>query len=90
MLGYPLTANALAWGLALGAAAALAVLAGQWTAGRLADAARFVGYPATGTRMDGMDLLALAEATGCDGVRADTPAALEKALAGLAARSRRI
>ena len=48
MLGYPLTANALAWGLALGAAAALAVLAGQWTAGRLADAARFVGFLATG------------------------------------------
>jgi acetolactate synthase I/II/III large subunit len=47
-----------------------------------------VGYPPTGTRMDGMDLVALAEATGCDGVRADTPAALEKALAGFAARPR--
>jgi acetolactate synthase I/II/III large subunit len=47
-----------------------------------------VGYPPTATRMDGMDLVALAEATGCDGVRADTPAALEKALAGFAARSR--
>jgi acetolactate synthase-1/2/3 large subunit len=46
------------------------------------------GYPPTATRMDGMDLVALAEAAGCDGVRADTPAALEKALAGLAARSR--
>jgi acetolactate synthase-1/2/3 large subunit len=47
-----------------------------------------VGYPPTATRMDGMDLVALAEATGCDGVRADTPAALEKALAGFATRSR--
>jgi acetolactate synthase-1/2/3 large subunit len=47
-----------------------------------------VGYPPTATRMDGMDLVALAEATGCDGIRADTPAALEKALAGLAARTR--
>ena len=46
------------------------------------------GYPPTATRMDGMDLVALAEATGCDGARADTPAALEKALSGLAARSR--
>ena len=46
------------------------------------------GYPPTATRIDGMDLVALAEAAGCDGVRADTPAALEKALAGLAARSR--
>jgi acetolactate synthase-1/2/3 large subunit len=34
-----------------------------------------------------MDVAALAEAMGCDGVRADTPAALEKALADLAARS---
>ena len=31
-----------------------------------------VGYPPTATRMDGMDLVALAEATGCDGVRAET------------------
>ncbi len=47
-----------------------------------------VGYPPTATRMDGMDLVALAEATGCDGIRADTPAALEKALSGFATRSR--
>ena len=33
-----------------------------------------------------MDLVALAEAVGCDGVRVDTPAALEKALTGLAVR----
>jgi acetolactate synthase-1/2/3 large subunit len=46
------------------------------------------GYPPTATRMDGMDLVALAEAVGCDGIRVDTPAALEQALAGLAARSR--
>ena len=46
------------------------------------------GYPPTATRMDGMDLVALAEAVGCDGVRVDTPAALEKALTGLDARSR--
>jgi acetolactate synthase-1/2/3 large subunit len=44
------------------------------------------GYPPTATRMDGMDLVALAEAVGCDGVRVDTPAALEKALTGLAVR----
>ena len=46
------------------------------------------GYPPTATRMDGMDLVALAEAAGCDGIRVDTPATLEQALAGLAARSR--
>jgi acetolactate synthase-1/2/3 large subunit len=38
--------------------------------------------------MDGMDLVALAEAMDCDGARADSPAALEKALSGFAARSR--
>ena len=46
-----------------------------------------MGYPPTATRMDGMDLVALAEAMDCDGVRVDTPASLEKALAGLGARS---
>jgi acetolactate synthase-1/2/3 large subunit len=38
--------------------------------------------------MDGMDLVTLAEAMDCDGIRADTPAALEKALEGFATRSR--
>ena len=46
------------------------------------------GYPPTATRMEGMNLVALAEATGCDGARVDTPAALEKALDGFAARTR--
>jgi acetolactate synthase I/II/III large subunit len=49
-----------------------------------------MGYPPTATRMDGMDLVALAEAMDCDGARADSPAALEKALSGFAARSRRL
>ena len=35
-----------------------------------------------------MDLVTLAEAMECDGARADSPAALEKALAGFATRSR--
>ena len=37
--------------------------------------------------MDGIDLVTLAEAMGCDGVRVDSPAALEKALTGFGARS---
>jgi len=48
---------------------------------------QLMGYPPTATRTGGTDLPALAEAMGCDGVLAETPAALEKALAGLAARS---
>ncbi len=35
-----------------------------------------------------MDLVALAEAMDCDGVRVDSAAGLEKALAGFGARSR--
>jgi acetolactate synthase-1/2/3 large subunit len=46
------------------------------------------GYPPTATRTESTDLPALAEAMGCDGIRADTPAALEKALAGFASRTR--
>jgi acetolactate synthase I/II/III large subunit len=46
------------------------------------------GYPPTATRTESTDLPALAEAMGCDGTRADTPAALEKALAGFATRTR--
>jgi acetolactate synthase-1/2/3 large subunit len=34
-----------------------------------------------------MDLVALADAMDCDGIRADTPAALEKALEGFATRT---
>ena len=48
MLGYPWTASTLAWGVALGAAAVLATLAGQWTANRSFDAARVVSFLATG------------------------------------------
>ena len=48
---------------------------------------QLMGYPPAGTRMAATDLPALAEAMGCDGVRADTPAALGKALADLGERS---
>jgi acetolactate synthase-1/2/3 large subunit len=47
-----------------------------------------MGYPPTATRMDGMDLIALAEAMDCDSARVDSVAGLEKALAGFGTRSR--
>ena len=47
-----------------------------------------LGYPSTATRIDGMDLVALAEAMDCDGVRVDSPTGLEKVLAGFGDRSR--
>ncbi len=46
-----------------------------------------MGYPPTATRMGGTDLADLAEAMGCDGIRVEAPAALEKALADLGPRS---
>ena len=49
---------------------------------------QLMGYPPTATRMDGMDLVTLAEAMDCDGVRVDSPAGLEKALDGFGARTR--
>lgn len=42
-----------------------------------------LGYPSTATRIDEMDLAAMAHAMGCDGVRANSVDELEKALSGL-------
>jgi acetolactate synthase I/II/III large subunit len=41
------------------------------------------GYPSTATRIEDMDLVAIAEAMDCDGVRAENRAELDKALAGI-------
>lgn len=43
-----------------------------------------LGYPSTATRIEDIDLVALAGAVGCDGVRAESVAELEKALASVA------
>jgi acetolactate synthase I/II/III large subunit len=42
------------------------------------------GYPSTATRIEDIDLVLLAEAMDCDGVRTETRAGLEKALNGIA------
>jgi acetolactate synthase-1/2/3 large subunit len=47
-----------------------------------------LGLPRLATRVGETDLVALAESMGCDGARAETPAALAKALAGFEARTR--
>jgi acetolactate synthase-1/2/3 large subunit len=47
-----------------------------------------VGYASTATRIEDMDLVALAEAMDCDGVRVGSGAELEKALSGIADISR--
>ena len=47
VLHYPWTASTFTWGVVLGAVAILATLAGQWIAGRLADARRAFTVTAT-------------------------------------------
>jgi acetolactate synthase-1/2/3 large subunit len=46
------------------------------------------GYESTATRIEDMDLVAMAEAMECDGVRVETRAELDKALSGLEALTR--
>ncbi|MCZ2813933.1 thiamine pyrophosphate-binding protein [Modestobacter sp. VKM Ac-2979] len=41
------------------------------------------GYESTATRIEDMDLVAIAEAMDCDGIRADSRAELDKALSGI-------
>jgi hypothetical protein len=47
VIDYPWTESAFAWGVALGAVAVLATLAGQWTAGQSGGAARVGSIGAT-------------------------------------------
>jgi acetolactate synthase I/II/III large subunit len=47
-----------------------------------------LGYPSTATRLEDVDLVGLAGALGCDGVRAETAGELSQAVAGIAGLSR--
>ena len=85
--GFAMTATEMRIASALGLPVTVAVFADN-SLNRIELRQQLMGYPPTATRMDGMDLVALAEAMDCDGARADSPAALEKALSGFAARSR--
>ena len=85
--GFAMTATEMRIASALGLPVTVVVFADN-SLNRIELKQQLMGYPPTATRMDGMDLVALAEAMDCDGARADSPAALEKALSGFAARSR--
>jgi acetolactate synthase I/II/III large subunit len=85
--GFAMAATEMRIASALGVPVTVVVFA-DGSLNRIELRQQLMGYPPTGTRMDGMDLVALAEAMDCDGVRADSPTALEKALAGFGARSR--
>jgi acetolactate synthase-1/2/3 large subunit len=84
--GFAMTATEMRIAAELGLPVTVIVFA-DGSLNRIELRQQLMGYPPTGTRLGGTDLPALAEAMGCDGVRADTPAALEKALSDLGARS---
>ena len=84
--GFAMTATELRVAAELGLPVTVVVFA-DGSLNRIELRQQLMGYPPAGTRMRGTDLPALAEALGCDGVRVDTLAALEKALADLGGRS---
>ena len=85
--GFAMAATEMRIASALGVPVTVVVFA-DGSLNRIELRQQLMGYPPTATRMDGMDLVALAEAMDCDGVRVDSTAGLEKALAGFGARSR--
>ena len=85
--GFAMAATEMRIASALGVPVTVVVFA-DGSLNRIELRQQLMGYPPTATRMDGMDLVTLAEAMDCDGARADSPAGLEKALAGFGARSR--
>ena len=85
--GFAMAATEMRIASALGVPVTVVVFA-DGSLNRIELRQQLMGYPPTGTRMDGMNLLALAEAMDCDGVRADSPTGLEKALAGFGTRDR--
>jgi len=85
--GFAMAATEMRIASALGVPVTVVVFA-DGSLNRIELRQQLMGYPPTATRMHGMDLVTLAEAMDCDGIRADSPAALEKALAGFGDRTR--
>ncbi len=85
--GFAMAATEMRIASALGLPVTVVVFA-DGSLNRIELRQQLMGYPPIGTRRDGMDLVALAEAMDCDGVRVDSPGGLEKALSGFATRSR--
>jgi acetolactate synthase-1/2/3 large subunit len=83
--GFAMTATELRIAAALRLPIVVVVFADR-SLNRIELRQQLMGYPPTATRMDAADLVTLAESLDCDGVRADSPAALEKALDGFGTR----
>jgi acetolactate synthase I/II/III large subunit len=78
--GFAMTATELRIASALGLPITVVVFA-DGSLNRIELRQQLMGYPPTATRMTGTDLAALARAMDCDGVRVDSAAGLEQALA---------
>jgi acetolactate synthase-1/2/3 large subunit len=85
--GFAMTATELRIAADLGAPITVVVFV-DGSLNRIELRQQLMGMPATATRLGGTDLPALAESVGCDGARAETPAALAKTLAGFETRTR--
>jgi len=86
--GFAMVATEMRIASALGVPITVVVFA-DGSLNRIELRQQLMGYPPTATRMTGTDLAALAQAMDCDGVRVDTTAALENALAGVGTRTSR-
>jgi acetolactate synthase I/II/III large subunit len=85
--GFAMTATELRMAAARGLPLAVVVFAdGSLNRIELKQAA--LGYPSTATRLDGIDLVGLAESMACDGIRVYSAAELEKAAASLTTLTR--
>ena len=85
--GFAMTATEMRIAADLGAPITVVVF-GDGSLNRIELRQHLMGMPATATKLGETDLPALAESLGCDGTRAETPAALAKALAGFETRTR--
>jgi len=85
--GFAMAATELRLAAALGLGIAVVVFA-DGSLNRIELKQLTQGYPSTATRIEGMDLVTLAHAMDCDGVRVGSAGELERAMAGLHERTR--
>lgn len=85
--GFAMTATELALAASRGLGIAVVVFA-DGSLNRIELKQSALGYPSTATRIEDIDVVTLAGALGCDGVRAESTADLEKCLASASSLSR--
>jgi acetolactate synthase-1/2/3 large subunit len=85
--GFAMTATEVRLASALGASVAFVVFC-DGSLNRIELKQMVAGYPSTATRIEDMDLVAMAQAMEADGVRVDSREELDKALTGIGDLSR--